>query len=188
VAQHGAASLIHGGNRDTEETDTRRPRPHGTRCDETLCDRFTRRGGFLDARLWVWARLWRAAASWASRWMRGQKRACESAVMYGADHDAVNGRACGCGHGFGLGSWEGWAAAGSSDDDRISGVSQCVTLEGSRVGHGADLVEPLLVADGDALVLAEVLVPGGDNELFDDPARVGGVLPGARRWLQCSAG
>jgi len=31
----------------------------------------------------------------------------------------------------------------------------------------------LLVADGDALVLAEVLVPGGDNELFDDPARVG---------------
>ena len=80
MAQHGAASLIHGGNRDTEETDTRRPRPHGTRCDETLCDRFTRRGGFLDARLWVWARLWRAAACWASRWMRGQKRACESAT------------------------------------------------------------------------------------------------------------
>ncbi len=46
------------------------------------------------------------------------------------------------------------------------------------VGHGADLVEPLLVASSDALVLAEVFVPGGDNELFNDPARVGGVLPG----------
>jgi hypothetical protein len=38
--------------------------------------------------------------------------------------------ACGCGHGFGLGSGEGWAAAGPSDDDRISGVSQCVIVGG----------------------------------------------------------
>ena len=54
----------------------------------------------------------------------------------------------------------------------------CDSRRVAGVGHGADLVEPLLVADGDALVLAEVFVPGGDNELFDDPARVGGVLPG----------
>ena len=38
----------------------------------------------------------------------------------------------------------------------------------SLVGQAADLVEPLLVAAGDAVVLAEVLVPGGDDELLDD--------------------
>ena len=46
-----------------------------------------------------------------------------------------------------------------------------------RVGQGADGVEAVLVADGDPLVLAQVLVPGGDDELLDDPVRVGGVLP-----------
>jgi hypothetical protein len=46
-----------------------------------------------------------------------------------------------------------------------------------RVGHAADLVEPLLVADGHAVVLAEMLGPGGDDELLEDPVGVGGVLP-----------
>jgi hypothetical protein len=34
------------------------------------------------------------------------------------------------------------------------------------VGHGADLVVPLLVPPGDAGVLPEVLRPGGDDELL----------------------
>jgi hypothetical protein len=47
------------------------------------------------------------------------------------------------------------------------------------VGHLADLVQPVLVALGRAFVLAEVLVPGRDDEPLENPARVAGVLPGA---------
>jgi hypothetical protein len=75
---------------------SRRPRSTAARCDETSCDLFIRRGGFLDARLWVWAGSLSRARRRAGHDVGcvGQKRACESAVMYRADHDAVNGRAC----------------------------------------------------------------------------------------------
>jgi hypothetical protein len=46
-----------------------------------------------------------------------------------------------------------------------------------RIGQCADLVEPFLVPDGHAVVLAEMIGPRGDDELLDDPAGVGGVSP-----------
>ena len=48
-----------------------------------------------------------------------------------------------------------------------------------RVGHGPDGVGARLVAPGDPFVLAEVLGPRGHDELLDDPAPVGRVLPDA---------
>ena len=86
------ASLIHGGNRDTKENRhvVLAPQPlHATRPHVTSS--FTRRGGFLDARLWVWTALWRPGRAGHDVGCVGQRRACESAVMYGANHDAVNG-------------------------------------------------------------------------------------------------
>jgi hypothetical protein len=50
-----------------------------------------------------------------------------------------------------------------------------------RVGRLADPVEPALVALGHAFVLAEVLVPGRDDELLEDPARVTGRSQAAIR-------
>jgi len=46
-----------------------------------------------------------------------------------------------------------------------------------RVGHRPDGRVPFLVADCNALVLAEVFRPGGDDELLKDPSRRGAVLP-----------
>ena len=47
----------------------------------------------------------------------------------------------------------------------------------ARVGHGPDWSSPLLVAAGDVAAPAEVLGPGGDDELLDDPVRIAGVSP-----------
>jgi hypothetical protein len=43
------------------------------------------------------------------------------------------------------------------------------------VGHGADRVVPLLVAPGNAGVLAEVVLPGCDNKLLQDPAGLAAI-------------
>jgi hypothetical protein len=40
----------------------------------------------------------------------------------------------------------------------------------ARVGHGVDLLQALLVAAADAFVLAEVFIPGADDELLEDTA------------------
>ena len=45
------------------------------------------------------------------------------------------------------------------------------------VGHGPDLVEAFLVAAADALVLAQVLIPGADDELLKNAPGVGRVAP-----------
>jgi hypothetical protein len=47
----------------------------------------------------------------------------------------------------------------------------------ARVGQGADRLQPVGVALGDPLVLAQVLGPGRDDELLHDQVGVGGVLP-----------
>jgi len=47
------------------------------------------------------------------------------------------------------------------------------------VSHGPDLLEALLVAATDALVLAEVFIPGADDELLKDALRIGRVAPHA---------
>ena len=57
----------------------------------------------------------------------------------------------------------------------------------ARIGHGLDLVEALLVADADALVLAEMLVPGADDELLEDVPGVGRVAPHAPAHRACAA-
>src|SRR6202453_962378 len=54
------------------------------------------------------------------------------------------------------------------DDWRLAGV-----------GHGADPGEAVGVAAGDPFVLAQVLVPGGDDELLQDTVGVRGILPEA---------
>lgn len=55
------------------------------------------------------------------------------------------------------------------------------------VGHRLDLVEALLVADADAFVLAEVLVPGADDELLEDAAGIVRVAPHAPADRACAA-
>ena len=45
------------------------------------------------------------------------------------------------------------------------------------VGQGADRIQPLLISNGDPIVLANMLRPGRHDELLDDPVRVGCVLP-----------
>jgi hypothetical protein len=39
-----------------------------------------------------------------------------------------------------------------------------------------DLVEPVLVVHGDALMLTEMLLPGGDDELFDDARAISTLI------------
>jgi hypothetical protein len=46
-----------------------------------------------------------------------------------------------------------------------------------RVGHRPDRHVAVLVALCDALMLPEVFLPGGDDELLENPARLGAVLP-----------
>ena len=45
------------------------------------------------------------------------------------------------------------------------------------IGHRDDLVEALLVSAADAFMLAEVFVPGADDELFKDAAGIGRIAP-----------
>ena len=47
-----------------------------------------------------------------------------------------------------------------------------------RVGQLADALPMRLFALGHALVLAEVVVPGSDDELLEHPAGVARVVPG----------
>ena len=45
------------------------------------------------------------------------------------------------------------------------------------IGHGVDLVEALLVAEADAFVLAQVFIPGADDELLEHAPGIGCVSP-----------
>lgn len=56
------------------------------------------------------------------------------------------------------------------------------------VSHGPDLLEALLVAATDALVLAEVFIPGADDELLKDAHRIGRVAPHAPAHGRAAAG
>jgi hypothetical protein len=47
------------------------------------------------------------------------------------------------------------------------------------IGHRPDLVEALLVAAADAFVLAEVFIPGADDELLEHAPGIGRVVPHA---------
>jgi len=58
-----------------------------------------------------------------------------------------------------------------------------------RVRKRPNPVETILIVHGDTLVLAEVLVPGSDDILLDNPVGISRVLPDAPRGLhRCGGG